>query len=95
MIVGICKLVLYLPVCHSLKEKRGIVRKIKDRTFNKFSIPVAEVDHLDKWQKAGLGFSITGNDRKVIDGLMQRMINFVEDLGLAELLDVETEIVNV
>ncbi|MBT3181971.1 MAG: DUF503 domain-containing protein [Deltaproteobacteria bacterium] len=95
MIVGICKLVLYLPVCHSLKEKRGVVRKIKDRTFNKFKIPVAEVDSLDKWQKAGLGFSVTGNDSKNIDSIMQKMANYVEDLGLAEILDVDMEIINV
>lgn len=84
MIVGVGQLELFLPYSHSLKEKRQALRKIKERVFNKFKVTVAEVDHLDKWQRAGLGFSLVGNDGKVIESLITQTFNFIDSLGLGQ-----------
>lgn len=94
MIVGICKLDLQLPGCRSLKDKRRVLRRLKDRTFAKFGIPVAEVEYQDLWQRSGIGFAAVGNDHGVIEGLLQRMINFIADIGDALLLDQHLEIMN-
>jgi len=95
MIVGFSKLTLSIQACHSLKEKRGVIRRVKDRTFNKFKVPVSEVGSQDKWQRAELGFSIVGNDKRVIEGLLQKIENFIEDLGLVQVIDSCSEIINV
>lgn len=95
MIVGICKIVLFIPECHSLKEKRMVLRRIKDKAFNQFKIPVAEVGSCDLWQRAELGFAPVGNDRRTIEGIMQRMMNYVGDLGVAEITDQYTEMINI
>lgn len=95
MIVGICKVDLRIHGCQSLKEKRQVLRRLKDRTANKFGVPVAEVDFLGLWQRAQIGFSIVGNDSHVIEGLIQRMLNFIEDLGDAQILDQYTELVHI
>lgn len=95
MIVGVCKLSVHLPTCHSLKEKRGLLRKVKARTFNKFKIPVSEVGGLDKWQLSELGFSITGNDSRLIEGLIQNISDYIESLGLVMIMDEYRELLSV
>lgn len=55
MVVGLLSVELHLPGARSLKDKRMVLRRIKDRV-RKFNVAVAEVDHHDLWQRAGLGF---------------------------------------
>jgi hypothetical protein len=54
MVVGLLSIELHLPGSRSLKDKRMVLRGIKDR-LRKFNVAVAEVDHHDLWQRAGLG----------------------------------------
>lgn len=95
MIVGICKLDLRIFECRSLKEKRKVLRRIKDRTQNAFGINVAEVGANDLWQRSELGFAVVGNDHGVIEGLLDKVENFIEGLGGAQIIDRYTEIINV
>jgi hypothetical protein len=53
-VVALLSIELHLPGSRSLKDKRMVLRGIKDR-LRKFNIAVAEVDHHDLWQRAGLG----------------------------------------
>ncbi|MFA5810776.1 MAG: DUF503 domain-containing protein [bacterium] len=95
MIVGICKLDLRIDGCHSLKEKRQVLRRLKDRTANQFGIAVAEVGNQDLWQRAELGFAVVGNDRRIIEGIIERATTFIEDQGPVGLIDRYTEIINI
>ncbi len=95
MIVGICKLDLRIYECRSLKEKRKVLRRIKDRTLSSFGITIAEVGSNDLWQRSELGFAVVGNDRRVIEGLIEKVHTFVEGLGGAHIIDQYTEIINV
>ena len=54
MVVSLLSLELYIPGARSLKEKRMVLRSVKDR-LKKFNVAVAEVEHQDLWQRAGLG----------------------------------------
>jgi uncharacterized protein YlxP (DUF503 family) len=54
MRVALLHVELHIPHSHSLKEKRMVLRRIKDR-LQKFNVAVAEVEHHDLWQRAGLG----------------------------------------
>ena len=95
MIVGICKLDLRIFECRSLKEKRKVLRRIKDRTQSTFGISVAEVGSNDLWQRSEMGFAIVGNDHGFVEGLMGKVENFIEGLGGAHIIDSYTEIINV
>lgn len=53
MVVALLSLDLHLPGAHSLKEKRMVLRSVKDR-LRRFNVSIAEVDHQDLWQRAGL-----------------------------------------
>jgi uncharacterized protein YlxP (DUF503 family) len=95
MVVGIGSITFRLHDCHSLKGKRGVVRSIVSRLRNAFNASVAEVGSNDVHQRAEIGFSMVGNNRQVINSKMDKMVNMAEDLGLAELIDTEFEIINV
>ena len=77
MRVGICRVDLHIASVQSLKQKRGIVKSIKARLSNKFNISVAEVDHLDKWQRAALGVAVVGSDTAAIDRTFSYIENFI------------------
>ncbi len=55
MPVGLLTLEIHLPYSHSLKEKRAVLRKVRDRLRSRFNVAVAELDHRDVWQVATLG----------------------------------------
>lgn len=94
MVVGIGVLTFRLHDCRSLKTKRGIVKTIIHQVRNHFNASVAEVGANDIHQRAQIGFSMAGADHKVINAKIDKLINFVEDLGLAELIDTEMEIIH-
>lgn len=54
MVIGLLSVELHLPGAQSLKDKRMVLRGVKDR-LKKFNVAVAEIEHHDLWQRAGLG----------------------------------------
>ncbi len=72
MAVGILTLEIHLPYAHSLKEKRMVLNRVKDRLRARFNVAVAELDHQDLWQRALLGVaSISSSEtnlRQVLEG---------------------------
>ena len=71
MPIGLLTLEIRLPAAHSLKEKRLVVRKIKDRLRARFNVAVAELDHQDLWQRALLGVVSISSDRKALESLLE------------------------
>ena len=94
MRVALAKVDLFFPYCHSLKEKRHILHKIKDRIFADFKISIHEVDHHDKWQRAQLGLAIVGNDALILNGLSDKILEKISNSGLAEVVDSVAEIIS-
>lgn len=95
MVVGILRIEFHLHDNRSLKGKRKVVKSMVDKTKHKFNAAIAEVGSNDKWQKIELGVSTVGNDRRHVDASMSRILAFLESLGLAEIVDSETEVFNV
>jgi len=95
VVVGVGSFDLFIPEVHSLKEKRSVVRKIVQRVKNQFEMSVAEVDSLDLHQKATIGFALVTNDGRLADSLLNKVINFVEALHLAQITRVNLEVIHV
>lgn len=55
MVVGLLTLEIHLPEAHSLKDKRQVLRRLKERLRSRFNVAVAELDHQDLWQRATVG----------------------------------------
>jgi hypothetical protein len=66
MVVGLLTVELHVPGSRSLKDKRMVVRRLKDR-LRKFNIAVAEVDYQDKWQRAALAIVTVSADQAHAD----------------------------
>lgn len=94
MVVGLGIVTLRLHDCRSLKGKRSVVKSIIRQMQNHFNISAAEVGANDIYQRAEIGFALVGNDRVVINSKMDKVLNLVDDLGLAEMIDTEMEIIN-
>ena len=90
--MGVLKLSLILAENHSLKEKRGVLKKIQARVAHQFNISVAECGDQDLWQSTILGFTVVGSSRQVVEATLQSVVDFVDDLGLAQIADADTEI---
>jgi uncharacterized protein YlxP (DUF503 family) len=93
MIVGVAAVEIHIHGSRSLKQKRGVVRSISQRVRNRFNLSVAEVGGWDRWQFAVLGLSATGSDAVVVRRVLDRALEFIEDLHLAEVLNTDVEIV--
>jgi uncharacterized protein len=53
--VALCVIQIHLPAVSSLKEKRQVLRSLKDRLRQHYNVSIAEIDHQDLWQRATLG----------------------------------------
>ncbi len=84
VVVGVLRLILYLPENHSLKGKRSVLRAIKARVANKFNVSVAECDDHDNWQRIALGIAQIGNEKDHVDRCLREVSEFITGLGLAE-----------
>lgn len=91
VVVGVLQLTLYIDGSHSLKEKRGVLRRIKGRVRNQFNVSISECGEQDLWQKSVLGICQVGTDQAYIDGAFQAVVRFIEKLHLAEVGDESVE----
>ena len=91
MVVGVLKLNLLLPENHSLKGKRGVLKRIQAEVANKFNTSVTECGDQDLWQSAVLGFGVVGTSQPILEATLQNIVKFVDAMGLAEVGQAETE----
>lgn len=77
MYVGMAKLALALPAAHSLKEKRMVIRRVKDRVRERIGVAINEVGALDVWQRAELGCAIPSADRAKALELIDQVVREV------------------
>lgn len=92
MIVGICICEIFIFNANSLKSKRAVVKSIIEKSKNRFNISIAEVGENDKWQKAIIAFSTISNDQKIVEGTIDKVINFFDSYSEIEIIDIKREI---
>jgi len=87
MVVGIVRIELHIPAAGSLKDKRQVVRSLKDRIREHVRAAVAEVDHQDLWQRAALGVAVVAADGGHAREQLQSVRRLVEQTYAAQLTD--------
>jgi len=95
MVVGIGIITFRLHDCRSLKGKRKILKSIIARVRNRFNVSVAEVASQDAHQRAEVGFALVGNDQRLVNAKMDKILNLMDEIGLAEMIDTEMEIIHI
>jgi uncharacterized protein len=93
MVIGTGIIYLRIHDCRSLKGKRKVVKSVVQRIRNNFNASVAEVGANDIYQRAEIGIAMIGNSKQVINSKLDKVFNMVEDLGLAEVVDSEYDII--
>lgn len=90
MMVGLLSVELFIPYAQSLKDKRMVLRSIKDR-LKKFNVAVAEVAHQDVWQRAGLGVVAISTTREQVDRELAAVADEIERVepGLVARTEIE------
>jgi uncharacterized protein YlxP (DUF503 family) len=84
---------LYLPHCHSLKEKRRVVKGTADRLRSRFKCAVAELEHQDLWQRSRLGIVSISSDRKVLERFSEKLERESERLLGGDLINCTVDII--
>jgi uncharacterized protein YlxP (DUF503 family) len=92
MIVGSLRVRLILRQSGSLKDKRQVVRSIKDRLRNAFNVSIAEVDGLDQKQLAVLGIAVVSNQSRHARSILDQIVDALRTHPSAELLDYEIDV---
>ncbi|MDQ7822907.1 MAG: DUF503 domain-containing protein [Candidatus Eremiobacteraeota bacterium] len=75
----------------SLKKKRAVVKSLKDRVRNRFGASIAEVDDLEKWQRATLGIAFVTGEKKNAESVLSKIAGYVESDGSVEIIGCITE----
>ncbi|MDQ7778653.1 MAG: DUF503 domain-containing protein [Planctomycetota bacterium] len=76
----------------SLKEKRRVLKSLKDRVRDRFNVSVAELGSQDLWQKTELGFAAIGNEARFVDGLLANVLNYLRTTQAIDLVDHSIEL---
>lgn len=79
MKILVMRVVVSVPYSRSLKEKRSVVKAIKDRVWRKFRASIAEVDTQNSLQTAVLGICYVSNDKTLLESINSKIVNFIDD----------------
>lgn len=93
MLIGILQLELKIGDALNLKDKRRVVKSLKDKWHHHHNVSVAEVDYLDHPQHALMGVAMVGNDARHLESTLTKLVEHVRNERLAELLDFQIEVV--
>jgi uncharacterized protein YlxP (DUF503 family) len=93
VIVGVLRLTFHIPHARSLKDKRGVVRRFRDRVRSRFDVSIAEVGAQDLHQRAIFGVAVVSSDAAVCDAVLEKVAREAQVQPDAVLTDREFELV--
>ena len=91
MHIALLRATISIPEAHSLKDKRRVVKSLKDRTVNQMNVSVAEVGQQDVWNRAELAFVTVAAEKKVVERRLSEIAQRLERNHEWVLLEVRTE----
>jgi uncharacterized protein YlxP (DUF503 family) len=93
MPVGLLTLELHIPDAQSLKDKRQVLRSLKDKLRREFNVAVAELEHHDAWQRSVIGVVTLSNEEKHVREMLQKVLDRADDILGSFLIGQRFEIV--
>ncbi len=92
MVIGFLEARISIPGAQSLKDKRMVLRSLKDRALNKMNVSVAEVDNQDLWQSAVLAFVTVAAEKIVVEQRLSEISEYLRSDPRYVLLDYQTQL---
>jgi uncharacterized protein len=91
MHIGVLQLELSITDAMSLKDKRSVVKGLKDRIAHAHNVSIAEVGALDEHRRSILGLAMVGNDKAYVEGALSKLVDLVRMTALVGLIDYQIE----
>jgi uncharacterized protein YlxP (DUF503 family) len=92
-VVGVLNVRLVIRSAQTLKDKRRVIKSLKDRVKNSFNVSISEIGTLDHCQYSQLGVAMVGNDKKYVNGALSSLLNMFRFATPVELVDYHLEFV--
>ena len=92
MTVGVLQLELYIGDAMSLKDKRRVIKSLKDRIAHGHNVSVAEVGYLDQHRRSMLAVAMVSNDSGYVQGALSKLVDFVRTVSRAELVEYQIDL---
>ncbi len=92
MVVGLLHLSLVIPDAMSLKDKRRVIKGLKDRLGSRHNVSVAEVGGLDEHRRCELAVAMVSNDRRFVESCLSKIVDEVRQKRLLTMVDYEIEL---
>lgn len=92
MTVGILQLEIAIPDAMSLKDKRRVVKSLKDRIAHGHNVSIAEVGALDQHRRSILGVAMVSNDSRYVEGALSKLVDFIRSVPQADLVDYQIDL---
>jgi hypothetical protein len=93
MYVGIVRLSLAIDQSHSLKEKRMVLRRLRDRVRERLGVALSEVGDQELWQRAQVGCAVVSGERRKVGELIDQVVRVVGGTDGAAILAIAREVV--
>jgi uncharacterized protein YlxP (DUF503 family) len=93
MTIGVLQLELRIGDAMSLKDKRRVIKSLKDRIAHGHNVSIAEVGALDEHRRSILGLAMVSNDTRYVQGALDKLVNFIRATPTVELLDYQIDFV--
>ena len=90
MVIGVRSFELHLAGAHSLKDKRSVIKSLKDRLHNEFNVSVAETARHDVWQSAELTVCVVSAERRHAESVLESVDRFIDGNPLCRIVDTAT-----
>lgn len=87
MVVGVLELQISVFDAMTLKDKRRVLKSLKDRIGNTFNVSVAEVDYQDKIRTSVLGVAVVANESRFADSVLSKVVEMVRRVPAVSLVD--------
>ena len=91
MPIGVMTLAIRIRTAHSLKEKRSVLRKVRNRLQSRFNVAVAELDYQDVWQRSTMGVVSISSSRNNLEFTFQTVLAESENILGPDLVDHQLE----
>jgi hypothetical protein len=92
MTIGVLQFELYIGDAMSLKDKRRVVKSLKDRIAHGHNVSVAEVGALDQHRRSILAVAMVSNDSGYVEGALSKLVDFIRTVSKAELVEYQIDL---
>ncbi|HID38515.1 MAG TPA: DUF503 domain-containing protein [Calditrichaeota bacterium] len=91
MTVGVLTIEILIPSSSSLKDKRMVLNRIKDRTRKKYNVSVAETNYTEKWQRSELAFALVSGQHGYVEKILNKLFTQLDSDDMYQIIRYQVE----